>query len=501
MNLPRVFFSRKGAFIAMTERNLTMLTDFYEFTMANGYFEKGMGNRRAYFDMFFRRVPDGGGYAIMAGVEQLISYFKNLRFTEEDIAYLRRRKCFSEAFLNYLRDFKFECDVWAVPEGTPVFPGEPLVTVAGPMIQAQFVETMVLLTVNHQTLIATKANRITRAAQGRTVLEFGSRRAQGYDGAIYGARATFIGGCQGTACVLADRDHGIPAGGTMAHSWVQMFDSEYEAFKRYCELYPTNAVLLVDTYNTLKSGVPNAIRAFNEVLRPLGIRKCGIRLDSGDMTYLTKKARKMLDEAGWPECEISVSNSLDEYLIQDLLRQGAQIDMFGVGERLITAKSEPVFGGVYKLVAVERPDGTIEPKIKISENVGKITNPHFKKLYRFYGADTGKAIADYLCLHDETVNDGEDLEIFDPEATWKRKKVYNFHARELQVPVFRNGELVYQLPTLDEIRSYCREQVDTLWDEVKRFDNPHTYYVDLSQKLWEIKYRLLKDNACGEHHA
>ena len=358
-----------------------------------------------------------------------------------------------------------------------------------------------MLALNHQSLIATKANRVVRAAEGRRVLEFGSRRAQGAQAAILGARAAYIGGCDGTACTISDQLYGVFAGGTMAHSWVQMFDSEYEAFKRYCELYPTNAVLLVDTYNTLKRGVPNAIRAFNEVLRPLGIRKCGIRLDSGDMTYLTKKARKMLDEADWPECEISVSNSLDEYLIQDLLRQGAQIDMFGVGERLITAKSEPVFGGVYKLVAVERPDGTIEPKIKISENVGKITNPHFKKLYRFYGADTGKAIADYLCLHDETVNDGEDLEIFDPEATWKRKKVYNFHARELQVPVFRNGELVYQLPTLNEIRSYCREQVDTLWDEVKRFDNPHTYYVDLSQKLWEIKYRLLKDNACGEHHA
>ena len=318
MNLPRVFFSRKGAFIAMTERNLTMLTDFYEFTMANGYFEKGMGNRRAYFDMFFRRVPDGGGYAIMAGVEQLISYFKNLRFTEEDIASLRRRKCFSEAFLNYLRDFKFECDVWAVPEGTPVFPGEPLVTVAGPMIQAQFVETMVLLTVNHQTLIATKANRITRAAQGRTVLEFGSRRAQGYDGAIYGARATFIGGCQGTACVLADRDHGIPAGGTMAHSWVQMFDSEYEAFKAYAEIYPDNCVFLVDTYNVLKSGVPNAIRVAKE-LAEKGIRAKGIRLDSGDIAYLSVEARKMLNDAGFSDMQIMASNSLDEYLVRDLI--------------------------------------------------------------------------------------------------------------------------------------------------------------------------------------
>ena len=481
--------------------NLTMLCDFYELTMGNGYFVDGKADQICYFDVFFRNVPDGGGFAIAAGLEQVVEYIRDLHFSEDDLAYLRGRGIFDEGFLHYLENFHFTGDIYAVPEGTPVFPREPILTVRAPAIEAQLVETYILLALNHQSLIATKANRVVRAAEGRRVLEFGSRRAQGAQAAILGARAAYIGGCDGTACTISDQLYGVFAGGTMAHSWVQMFDSEYEAFKRYCELYPTNAVLLVDTYNTLKSGVPNAIRAFNEVLRPLGIRKCGIRLDSGDMTYLTKKARKMLDEAGWPECEISVSNSLDEYLIQDLLRQGAQIDMFGVGERLITAKSEPVFGGVYKLVAVERPDGTIEPKIKISENVGKITNPHFKKLYRFYGADTGKAIADYLCLHDETVNDGEDLEIFDPEATWKRKKVYNFQARELQVPVFRNGELVYQLPTLDEIRSYCREQVDTLWDEVKRFDNPHTYYVDLSQKLWEIKYRLLKDNACGEHHA
>ena len=481
--------------------NLTMLCDFYELTMGNGYFVDGKADQLCYFDVFFRNVPDGGGFAIAAGLEQVVEYIRDLHFSEDDLAYLRGRGIFDEGFLHYLENFHFTGDIYAVPEGTPVFPREPILTVRAPAIEAQLVETYILLALNHQSLIATKANRVVRAAEGRRVLEFGSRRAQGAQAAILGARAAYIGGCDGTACTISDQLYGVFAGGTMAHSWVQMFDSEYEAFKRYCELYPTNAVLLVDTYNTLKSGVPNAIRAFNEVLRPLGIRKCGIRLDSGDMTYLTKKARKMLDEAGWPECEISVSNSLDEYLIQDLLRQGAQIDMFGVGERLITAKSEPVFGGVYKLVAVERPDGTIEPKIKISENVGKITNPHFKKLYRFYGADTGKAIADYLCLHDEIVNDGEDLEIFDPEATWKRKKVYNFHACELQVPVFRNGELVYQLPTLDEIRSYCREQVDTLWDEVKRFDNPHTYYVDLSQKLWEIKYRLLKDNACGEHHA
>ena len=480
--------------------NMTMLCDFYELTMSNGYFRNGMRDRICYFDVFYRNVPDGGGFAIAAGLEQVIEYIRDLHFSDEDIAYLRGRGIFDEEFLKYLRDFRFTGDIFAVPEGTPVFPREPILTVRARAIEAQLVETYILLILNHQSLIATKANRVVRAAQGRTVLEFGSRRAQGAQGAILGARAAFIGGCNGTACTISDQLYGVPAGGTMAHSWVQMFDSEYEAFKTYCELYPHNATLLVDTYNTLKSGVPNAIRVFNEVLKPLGIEECGIRLDSGDMTYLTKKARKMLDDAGWTKCRISVSNSLDEYIIQDILQQGAQIDMFGVGERLITARSEPVFGGVYKLVAVEHDDGTIEPKIKISENVGKITNPHFKKLYRFYGNDTGKAIADYLCVHDETVDDTKDLLIFDPEATWKQKTVYNFTAKELQVPIFKNGELVYKLPTLTEIRDYCCAQVDTLWDEVKRFDNPHTYYVDLSKKLWDIKYNLLKNNASGAKH-
>ena len=474
--------------------NLTMLCDFYELTMGNGYFEKGYKDRITYFDLFFRRCPDGGGFAIAAGLEQIVDYIQNLHFSAEDIEYLRGRKLFNEEFLKYLADFKFTGDIWAVPEGTPIFPHEPIITVKAPAIEAQLIETFMLLTINHQSLIATKANRVVRAAQGRTVLEFGSRRAQGADAAILGSRAAYIGGCNGTACTISDQLYGVYAGGTMAHAWVQMFDSEYEAFKTYCEIYPENATLLVDTYNTLKSGVPNAIRVFNEVLKPKGITKCGIRLDSGDMAYLTQKARKMLDDAGWTECKISVSNSLDEYIIQDLLRQGAKIDMFGVGERLITARSEPVFGGVYKLAAVEKEDGTIQPKIKISENVGKITNPHFKKLYRFYGNDTGKAIADYLCVYDETVDDSHDMEIFDPEATWKTKTVYNFTAKELQVPIFKNGELVYQCPDLQQVRAYCMEQVDTLWDEVKRFDNPHTYYVDLSQKLWDIKYGLLKHN-------
>ena len=475
--------------------NLTMLCDFYELTMGNGYFEKGYRDRICYFDVFFRKCPDGGGFAIAAGLEQIINYIRDLHFSGEDIEYLRKRKLFSEDFLNYLSDFKFTGDIWAVPEGTPIFPHEPIITVRAKAIEAQLIETFLLLSVNHQSLIATKANRVVRAAQGRTVLEFGSRRAQGADAAILGARAAYIGGCNGTACTISDQMFGVYAGGTMAHAWVQMFDSEYEAFKAYCELYPNNATLLVDTYNTLKSGVPNAIRVFNEVLKPKGITKCGIRLDSGDMTYLTQKARQMLDEAGWTECQISVSNSLDEYIIQDILRQGAKIDMFGVGERLITARSEPVFGGVYKLAAVEQEDGTIQPKIKISENVGKITNPHFKKLYRFIGNDTGKAIADYLCVYDEEVDDTRDLEIFDPEATWKRKTVYNFTAKELQVPIFEKGKLVYQCPSLEEIRNYCLEQVDMLWDEVKRFDNPQNYYVDLSQKLWDIKFSLLRKNS------
>jgi len=472
--------------------NLTMLCDFYELTMSNGYFKNGMKDRITYFDVFFRRVPDQGGFAIAAGLEQVVHYIQDLHFSEADIEYLRGRNLFDEEFLAYLKDFRFTGDIYAVPEGTPVFPHEPLLTVRAPAIEAQMIETYLLLALNHQSLIATKANRIVRAAEGRVVLEFGSRRAQGADGAILGARAAYIGGCNGTACTISDQLFGVHAGGTMAHAWVQMFDTEYEAFKTYCQTYPTNATLLVDTYNTLHSGIPNAIRAFNEVLKPLGITKCGIRLDSGDMAYLTRKARKMLDDAGWTECKITVSNSLDEHLIQELLRQGACIDAFGVGERLITARSEPVFGGVYKLAAVEAEDGTLVPRIKISENVAKITNPHFKKIYRFYGNDTGKAIADYLCVHDEVVDDSQDLEIFDPNATWKRKTVYNFTAKELQVPIFKNGELIYQLPTLDQIRNYCSEQVDTLWDEVKRFDNPHSYYVDLSQKLWDIRNELLQ---------
>ena len=405
--------------------NLTMLCDFYELTMANGYFENGYKDRITYFDLFFRRCPDGGGFCIAAGLEQIVSYIQQLHFSEADIAYLRDRNLFTEEFLEYLKDFKFTGDIWAVPEGTVVFPQEPLVTVRAPAIEAQLIETYLLLCINHQSLIATKANRIVRAAEGRTVLEFGSRRAQGPDAAMLGARAAYIGGCHGTACTISDQLFGVKAGGTMAHAWVQMFDTELEAFTAYCKMYPNNATLLVDTYNTLKSGVPNAIKAFNEVLKPLGITKCGIRLDSGDIAYFSKKARKMLDDAGWTDCKISVSNSLDEYLIRDLMMQGAQVDTFGVGERLITSKSTPVFGGVYKLVAVEEADGTVVPRIKVSENVAKITNPHFKKVYRLYGRE-GKAEADYICLHDEELDPTKPIELFDPDYTWKRKVMTDY---------------------------------------------------------------------------
>ena len=471
--------------------NYTMLCDFYELTMGNGYFEAGLKDKITYFDLFYRTVPDGGGFAIAAGLEQAIDYIRNLHFSEEDIDYLRGRGMFSEAFLDYLRHFKFTGDVWAMPEGTPVFPREPIMVIRAPALQAQLLETFLLLTINHQSLIATKANRIVRAADGRVVLEFGSRRAQGPDAAVLGARAAFIGGCAGTACVLSDQIYGVAAGGTMAHAWVQMFPTQLDAFRAYCKTYPQNATLLVDTYDTLRSGVPDAIRAFNEVLKPLGITKCGIRLDSGDMAYLTKRARKMLDDAGWPECKITCSNSLDEHLIKELLRQGACIDSFGVGERLITSRTSPVFDGVYKLAAVEEDDGSIVPRIKISENVGKITNPHFKKVYRFYGRDTGMAEADYICLYNDSVDDTKDLVIRDPDATWKQKTMTNFRARELLVPIFKGGELVYKEPTLPEIQDYCRREVATLWPEVLRFDYPHNYYVDLSDELLEIKTRLL----------
>ena len=472
-------------------RNLTMLCDYYELTMSNGYFANGMKDKIVYFDVFYRDNQDNGGYAICAGLEQIVQYIKDLHFEDEDIEYLRGRGCFSEEFLEYLKGFRFSGDIWAIPEGTVVFPGEPLMTVRAPIIEAQFIETYVLMMINHQSLIATKASRITRSAKGRAVSEFGSRRAQGADAAILGARAAYIGGCNSTACAIADEAYGVPAGGTMAHAWVQLFDTEYEAFKTYCNIYPNNATLLIDTYNVLDSGLPNAIKVFKEVLHPQGIRNCAVRLDSGDVTYLTKKVRKMLDDAGLTECKIVVSNSMDEYIIRELIRQGAEIDSFGVGERLITAKSDPVFGGVYKVCAVEDEDGNVIPKIKISENVGKITTPHFKKVYRLRGRDTGKAEADLICVFDETVDDTKPLEIFDPVATWKRKTLENFTAIELLVPIFKNGKQVYELPTLAQIRAHCTEEIEGMWDEVRRFSNPHNYYVDLSEKLWKLKHDML----------
>ena len=478
-------------------RNLTMLCDFYELTMSNGYFKNGMKDKIVYFDVFYRKNPDGGGYAIAAGLEQIIEYVKDLHFDEDDIEYLRSKKLFSEDFLDYLRTFRFTGDIWAVPEGTVVFPSEPLMIVRSTAIEAQFIETFILLTFNHQSLIATKASRIVRAANGRVVSEFGSRRAHGADAAMLGARAAYIGGVHASACAISDELYGVPATGTMAHSWVQMFDDEYTAFKTYCEVYPENATLLVDTYNVLKSGIPNAIRAFREVLVPKGIKKCGIRIDSGDITYLTKKARKMLDEAGFTECKIVVSNALDEYLIRDMLLQGAKVDAFGVGERLITAKSDPVFGAVYKLAAVENEDGSITPKIKLSENTVKITTPHFKKIYRLYSNESAMAEADLVCLYDEDVDVTQPLEIFDPEHTWKRRVMEDYTANELLVPIFRSGELVYELPTLAEIRDRCAVSLGSMWEEVLRFENPHNYYVDLSQKLWDLKHSMLNSKRNG----
>ncbi len=475
-------------------RNLTMLCDFYELTMTNGYFESGMKDKIVYFDVFFRDNPDNGGYAIVAGLEQIIEYIRDLHFDEDDIEYLRQKGCFSESFLDMLRNFCFTGDIWAIPEGTVVFPGEPLITVRAPVIEAQFIETYLLLMINHQSLIATKASRITRAAKGRVVSEFGSRRAQGADAAILGARAAYIGGCNSTACTIADEEYHVPAGGKMAHSWVQMFDSEYDAFRTYCQVYPHNVTLLIDTYNVLESGLPNAIRAFKEVLLPQGITNCAVRIDSGDVTYLTKKIRKRLNEEGLTDCKIIVSNSLDEYIIRELIRQGAEIDGFGVGERLITAKSDPVFGGVYKLCAVEADDGAVYPKIKISENVGKITTPHFKKIYRLRGRETGKAEADLICVYDETIDDSQPIELFDPQHTWKRKVLDDYTATELLVPIFKNGRLVYDLPTIEEIRAHCAEEIEGMWDEVRRFTNPHNYYVDLSEKLWQIKHDMIAEH-------
>lgn len=476
----------------LDKRNLTMLMDFYELTMANGYFSSGMGDVIVYFDMFYRKNPDGAGFVIVAGLDQVIQYIKDLKFTDEDISYLRSKKIFNEEFLLYLKNFKFTGDIYAIPEGTPVFPNEPLVTVKAKALEAQLLETMILLTINHQSLIATKANRIVRAAKGRPVMEFGARRSQGYDGAIYGARAAYIGGVAGTATTFADEAFGVPALGTMAHSWIQMFESEFDAFKTYAENYPDGCTLLIDTYNVIKSGIPNAIRTAKEILEPMGKKLSGVRIDSGDIAYLSKKCRRMLNEAGLTDCKIVASNSLDEYIITDLIDQGAKIDSFGVGERLITAKSEPVFGGVYKLAAVEK-DGVIIPKIKISENAEKVTNPGYKKVWRLSDKNTNNAIADVITMSYEVINDKKPYTIFDEIHVWKKKKLTKFVAKNLQVPIFLNGECVYESPCLNEIREFCKVEVDRLWNEVKRFSNPHQYYVDLSRELWRCKQEMINE--------
>lgn len=474
------------------EFELSLLNDFYEFTMSNGFYNENKGDRIVYFDVFFRRVPDKGGYAICCGLDQIIDYISNLSYSEENVEFLRQKKLFSDGFLDYLRNFKFTCDVYAVPEGTPVFPGEPILTVRGPAIQAQLLETMILLTLNHQSLIATKASRIVRAADGRGVSEFGARRAHGTAASVLGARAAYIAGCTGTSNALCDKLYGVPCSGTMAHSWVQSFDSEYEAFEAYARNYPHSCVLLIDTFNVLKSGLPNAIKCFDNVLKPQGYRPVAVRIDSGDITYLSKKIRAALDAAGYPDCKIMVSNSLDEYIIRDCINQGAKIDLFGVGERLITSRSESVFGGVYKLVAVEDEAGNIIPKIKISENIEKITTPCFKQLYRFFSKETGMAIADLITLHEEVIDESKPYTLFDPVHTWKEKVVSDYVAVPLLKPIFQNGNLVYEKPQTTEIRNYCLDQLSLLWDEVKRFENPHEYYVDYSQKLWDIKHKLLK---------
>lgn len=470
----------------------TLMMDFYEVALANGFISCGIDDTVAWFDMFFRPSQQIGGFCIMAGVRQLCETLSDIHFDDEDIEFFRQNGV-SEAFLAYLKDFEFKCDIWAVPEGTPVFAGEPIVKVRGPVLQALMIETMLLLTINHQTLIATKANRIVRAAQGRSIVEFGARRAHGNDAAVYGARSAYIGGCTATSNVVAAKKFGIPLYGGMSHTWIQLFDSELDAFCAYAREYPDNCILLVDTYDTINSGIPNAIEAFKKELLPRGYRPKGIRIDSGDLAYLSKKIRRMLNEAGFPDCDIYASNSLDEYIIREMLGHGARVDGFLVGERLITSADAPVFSGVYKLAAVEK-NGEIKNCIKLSENVSKITTPCPKLLWRLFDMETGKAIADLLTLEDEDISEMTEYELFDPDYSWKRKTVTNFVARQLLVPLFEKGRCVYTSPDVADIRTYCAEQVDSLWEEVLRFEYPHNYYVDLSERLWNEKQRLIKES-------
>lgn len=475
------------------ERNISMVMDMYELTMSNGYLNKEFQNTVAAFDVFYRSNPDQGGFAIFAGLEQVIEYIQNLHFSQEDIDFLRSKKLFTEEFLDYLLHFKFRGDIYAMPEGTIMYPNEPVMTVVAPLIDAQLIETTILLEINHQSLIATKTNRIVRAANGKPVSDFGARRAHNVDAAVYGARAAYIGGASSTATVLAGKMFGIPISGTMAHSWVMSFDSEYEAFRAYAESYPDATVLLVDTYDVLKSGVPNAIRIAREVLEPVGKRLKGIRLDSGDLAYLSKEARKMLDDAGLTDCIIVASNSLDEYTIESLNRQEAMIDSYGVGEKLITSSTTPVFGAVYKLVAINK-NGVFEPKIKISETVEKITNPGIKEIYRVYDKE-GKAVADYLAVKGEEIDAGGPVRYVDPINYWKNRCFVDCTFKPLQKQIFKDGELVYEIPDLEKIKSYVRDQLtNEIWEEEQRFENSHSHYMDMSPAMFELKMSLLHES-------
>ncbi len=475
------------------KRNIGMMMDLYELTMANGYFkQEKKDTTKVAFDVFFRKNPDQGGFSIFAGLEQVIEYIEGLHFSDEDVAYLKSLNLFTEDFLEYLRDFKFTGDVYAFREGTVMYPNEPIITVVADLIQAQIVETEILAQVNHQSLIATKARRIVKAAGGRPVSDFGARRAHNNDAAIYGARAAVIGGVNGTATVSAGQYFDIPVGGTMAHSWVMYYEDEITSFRKFAEIYPDNCILLVDTYDVLKSGVPNAIKVFDEMkAKNIKSKNFGIRIDSGDLAYLTKATRKMLDEAGYPDAKIVISNSLDEYTIASILGQGGQVDSFGVGERMITSKSEPVFGAVYKLCAVEK-DGNMEPRIKISEAVEKITNPGIKDVYRIYNED-GQAIADLITKKGEEVNVQEKYRFTDPEKPWKKREFVNCTAKKLQVQVIKNGKRIYENEKVTDIADYVREQLDNeIWAEEQRFENPHRHYVDMSRDYFEMKMKMLE---------
>ncbi len=482
--------------IKQSAEKLLPLIDFYELALANGYIMSEIDNTVAWFDIVFRPVGDRTGFCIMAGLEQAVEYIEKLSFSDSDIIFLRENGM-SEVFLEYLESFEFACDIWAVPEGTPVFPNEPVIKVKGPIVQAQLIEAILMLSINHQTLVATKANRIVRAAQGRSVIEFADRKAQGFDSALYSARAAYIGGCSGTSCAAASKKFGITPFSGMSHAWIQSFDSELDAFCAYARQYPDNCILLIDTYDILNSGMKNALETFRREILPRGCRPRGVRIESGDLAYNSKRIRRILNEEGFPDCDIIVSNKLDEYIIKEIISNNGRINAFLVGEKLISAQDTGFAACDYKLTAIEK-DGKIIPKMKLSENVTKMTAPCPKLLWRLFDKETGKAIGDLLTLEDEVIDENESYELFDPDYTWKRKKVSGFVARQLLVPVFEEGKPVYKSPGLDEIRLYCAEQVDSLWEEVLRFEFPHNYYVDLSQKLWNVRQNMIMNNEIGE---